>query len=89
MSSVNKANVEGALTAVLASSRDTQKNQNLIINLLDLAAADSATIGQLVRLMQSVTQDRDGVEPGGIQPWRGCSIRWPGGTNRWLKKSRS
>ncbi|HEY2253501.1 MAG TPA: PVC-type heme-binding CxxCH protein, partial [Planctomycetaceae bacterium] len=59
MSSVNKSNVEGVLTKVLASSSDSGKNQNLIINLLDLAAAlgnDQA----LVRLMQSVTQDRDG-----------------------------
>ena len=59
MSSVNDKNVEGVLTAVLAAGRDSPLNENLIINLLDLAAAlgnDQA----LATLVLHVTRERPG-----------------------------
>ncbi|MBI3864601.1 MAG: HEAT repeat domain-containing protein, partial [Planctomycetia bacterium] len=58
MSSVNGGNVEGVLTAVLASGRDSRLNENLVINLLDLAGAlgnDQA----LAKLVQHVTYEND------------------------------
>ncbi len=69
MSSVKKSNVEGVLMTVLAASRESNLNQNLIINLLDLAAAlgnDKA----LVRSLESVTQDHDGA----VEVWQFAAL---------------
>src|SRR5262249_36948456 len=63
MSSVNQLNVEGGLTAVLAAGRDPPLSENLIINLLDLAAAlgnDQA----LATLVLYVTLDERGETAG-------------------------
>jgi putative heme-binding domain-containing protein len=59
MSSINKANVEHVLSQVVTDSRSAAPNQNLIGNLLDLAASfgnDQA----LARLVRYVTQDENG-----------------------------
>jgi putative membrane-bound dehydrogenase-like protein len=59
MSSVNDKNVEAVLTAVLAAGRNSPLNENLIVNLLDLAAAlgdDQA----LATLVLHVTHEQSG-----------------------------
>ncbi|MGE5191976.1 MAG: PVC-type heme-binding CxxCH protein, partial [Deltaproteobacteria bacterium] len=59
MSSVNKANVEKVLSNVVTEMRSTTPNQNLIGNLLDLAAAfgnDQA----LAKLVRYVTEEQNG-----------------------------
>ncbi len=59
MSSVNDKNVEAVLTAVLAAGGDSRLNENLIVNLLDLAAAlgnDQA----LATLVLHVTREQSG-----------------------------